>query len=148
MSYGCHRRERAESFRRSNYVSHIPKEWLGSSQASLCIQKFESYFDGLAEESVQQGRSAGSKGFLRLKESSQEVQVEISGNTRNGSIVLRGGYSTYSEIHFSPRAIHVYRSEQEGRLGNEVAVYLNRRLPDQSFGFGVKTQLDRYLQSV
>ena len=111
MSNGCHRQQRAQAFKRSNYVSHIPKGMVNKDEASHYISKFESYFESLAAQRPYESLSEGSRGYIRLREGSRELQVEISGNSHRGSLVIRSGLSSYSEIHFSPRAIHVYRSE-------------------------------------
>ena len=141
MSYGCHRRERAEEFRRSNYVSHIPKGRLKKEEATHFIQKVESFFQGLEE-----ARNHNGRGYVELRKSFRDVKVEFLGNHQSGSIVVRGGLNQYSEIHFSPRAIHVYHSEQEDSLSNEAAIYLNRYLPHESLGYGSKRQLERLMK--
>lgn len=145
MSNGCHRRERAETFRRHNYVSHVAKGKLRANEATRFIGQLESYFQDLASRSP--GHiTPGRKYSFKVRGAQQELQVEMSGNLQNGSIVITGGHALYSEIHYSPRAIHVYRSHQEvGNYANEAAIYLNRRLPSESLGFGPQTQFSTLL---
>lgn len=147
MSYGCHRKQRAEEFRKHNYVSHTSKNRLRGRDATEFISKLESYFQRMAEEApgaVEPGRKLS----FRVKGQTVEYHVEMTGNASQGSIVLTGGYSEYSEIHFTPRAIHLYKSKQDiGIYNNESAVYLNRRLPNQSLSYGSRLEITRLMKN-
>lgn len=140
MNYGCHRKLRAELFRKSNYVSHISKRRLNKGEVGRYIQQLESYFDRLDEEKQKRGYSGGSRGTIVLKEGHGELQVEISGNKQSGSLVVQKGLGEYAEIHFSPRAIHVYRSERDhGSFDKESAFYISKLAPASSFRYGSAT---------
>lgn len=147
MSQACHRRERAEGFRKSNYISHAFKNKMREREAEQFIRSLESYFQSLA------AKAPGSVGLgkrlqFRYRGESLEYLVEMTGNQNHGTIVLTGGYSEYSEIHYSPRAIHLYRSKQEvGVYSNETALYLNRRLPEQSVSYGSRLEISRLLKN-
>ena len=143
MKQGCHRQERAEAFRRNNYVSHVPKEKLRRHEAKACISKFESYFQDLVAEREAHGFPVDSVAYLKIRKSFKDYSVEVSGNSQSGRIVIRGGVSHYSEYTFTPRSIHVYSSEQEGNLGHEAAIYLHRQLPQHSLGYGIKSNLEK-----
>lgn len=141
MTYGCHRQMRAEEFRRSNFVSHMPIARLRQREAKDCIKKFEAFFEHFQEKKSAHGFPSSSVANLKLKKSFKDYDVQVSGNSQSGKIVIRGGLSHYSEYTFTPRAIHVYTSDQEGNLGQEAAVFLHRKLPQQSVGYGVKSNL-------
>ena len=147
MNFGCHRSERARQFKNSNYVSHVPKSRLRKTDADQCILKYESYFNRLVEKNFDKGLSTGAKGYINLRENHQDTRVEISGNSQSGTILLKSGLSRYSEIHYSPRAIHVYHYEG-GNRGQEAAIYLNRQLPTESYSFGVSHEVQKLLKSV
>lgn len=147
MNFGCHRSERSQSFRNSNFVSHIPKSKLSNDEARKGIRMYEGYFNQLIERNFEQGLGQGARGNIRFKNSQKDIKIEVSGNSRNGSILLRSGLNQYSEIHFSPRAIHVYHHEG-GSFGQEAAIYLNRRLPTESYGFGVTQEVARLLNCI
>jgi hypothetical protein len=145
MSYGCHRKRRAEEFQRSNFVSHMPKAKLRHTEAKDCIDKFESYFHELLQKKEARGFPATSVAKLKLRKRFKDYTVEVSGNSQSGRIVVRSGLATYAEYTFTPRAIHVYKSEQEGNLGSEAAIYLHRRLPQNSVAYGIKTNLKKLM---
>ena len=145
MSYGCHRQMRAEEFRRSNFVSHVPKARLGRTEAKNCIKSFESYFGELLAKKEADGFPVESTAHLKLRKSFKDYSVEVSGNSQSGKIVIRSGISHYAEYTFTPRAIHVYSSQQEGNYGQEAAIYLHRHLPQHSLGYGVKTDLTKLM---
>lgn len=144
MNFACHRSERAKEFRVTNYVSNMPKMRLRKTEADRCIRKFESYFNELVKTNFENGLALGSKGYIRLKSKHRETNLEISGNARNGTILLRGELSEYAEIHYSPGAIHVYRYEG-GNRGQEAAILLNRRLPTESYSFGAQNDVKKLL---
>jgi hypothetical protein len=141
MNHGCYRQTRAEEFRRSNFVSHIPKAKLRRTEAKDCIEKFESYFQELSQKKEAVGFHENSVARLKIRKSFKDYTVEVSGNSQTGRIVVRSGLATYAEYTFTPKAIHVYSSEQEGNLGQEAAIFLHRQLPQQSVGYGIKTNL-------
>ncbi|MFA5508219.1 MAG: hypothetical protein WC314_26280 [Vulcanimicrobiota bacterium] len=143
MNNGCHRQLRAEEFRRSNYVSHVPQERLRRTEAKKCIKQYESFFQQLQQEKQSRGFSSDSKGILKIRKSFKDYSVEVSGNSQSGQIIVRSGISHYAEYNFTPRSIHVYRSEQEGCLGREAAIYLHRQLPEHSVGYGIKNDLEK-----
>lgn len=147
MNFGCHRSQRSDQFKASNYVSHIPKSKLDRSCASDCIQMYESYFNQLVEKNFTKGLALGTKGYIRLTEQHTETRIEISGNSNSGSIRLQSGLSKYAEVHFSPRAIHVYQHEG-GNFGQEAAVFLNRRLPTESYSFGSRQDVAKLLSKL
>ena len=145
MNHGCYRQSRAEEFRKSNFVSHIPKAKLRHREARECIEKFESYFQDLLQKKEANGFPLDSVAQLKLRKSFKDYTVEVSGNSQSGKIVLRSGLATYAEYTFTPRAIHVYKSEQEGNLGQESAIFLHRQLPQHSVGYGIKTNLQNLM---
>ena len=147
MNFGCHRTERSRQFKNSNFVSHIPKSKLDGGTAKNCISMYEGYFNRLVEKNFEKGLAPGTKGYLRLNHQHKETNVEISGNSTNGSIVLKSGVSKYAEIQFSARAIHIYH--HDGSNGaQESAVYLNKRLPTESYSFGARQEVEKLLSAL
>lgn len=141
MNYQGYKEQRAADFQRTNYVSHIPKGPITRREAKSYIKNFEALFSELLDTKTSQGLPADSQIKLRMRKSFKDYTVELSGNRKSGKIIMRSGFTGYTEYRFTPRSIHVYSSGQENSYGQEAAIYLHRQLPQHSYGFGDRAQL-------
>lgn len=135
---------RAAEFTRSRSLVATYRRPLAQEQISHLTRQAES----LLQLAAARQSNAYPQGLSVLRRvGSPEIQAHYSGNSEQGSLVLKSGHHEFTQVQFQKHAITIFQTSTSnyGSFAVDSAVVLDRRRPQASVMFGRAPQLETLL---